>query len=727
MAELEPNARRASAAAKEYRKVTNELEFQVNLREKLKKLSIDYFKSLQKSIIGEKGINAFLSNQQVMRSKIGIWGKKANASISTMNNNWQAGNVLLAAQNALQTTGYKTLQLINRALYHNRSMVKSIADHWGLIVVGATAAWGWFKKIDEINSRFRIQVGAWEGSVDSLQNTNREILGDLMHANVELEDIYNSTLAIGQSFGSYRYATRDVTANLAYWEKNLGVSTKDGAELLRVFASISGSTADAQLSMANFTQRMAEAAGVPLNQTMQDIAAASRVSYSMLSRTPLALAKAAVEARRFGTTLDAMAKSGRQLLDFTDSINAEMNASVLIGKAVNLQRARELAYRKDQVGFQREVIRLATEEVDFNKLDVFQQEAFAKALGKSADEIARMITARNQESWIMAKGSREQREQLENLKKLEGINESIAKDQGEQAQRMMMTRANQAKLVQLQNTWNQLVFQLVEVFVPLINTVLKIGLVILKIGAPLVKVIIAFRAISSIIRMTGSFIGRWIPVLAKVGGVLGRFAGPLSLVFSLVMGIWNAWDNLRKIWSDPSMDPGRKILSSLGAVAAGIFEALISPFKKAFEWLQGVFLGNSPSKIGLMIVAGLKAVGSMIFNNIIAPFRVARWAVSKLFGGKPIAANLETPVMKSSTAESVGVVRSAVNDAASKTVEENKMGTTEKLLSSVLQAINGLRDDLNSGKVVTNIDSQLAGTLFARQTLFRKGYGTNEA
>ena len=124
---------------------------------------------------------------------------------------------------------------------------------------------------------------------------------------------------------------------------------------------------------------------------------------------------------------------------------------------------------------------------------------------------------------------------------------------------------------------------------------------------------------------------------------------------------------------------------------------------------------------------------------------MAKWAIGKLFGGESIAASIETPnvdIEKSKDTptklpikqlDTAGVDNNEfLNDTKTKRSQsvvrdENKMETTEKLLSGIINSINGLRNDLTSGKVATNIDSQLVSTVSYRQTLFRKGYGTNQA
>ena len=61
------------------------------------------------------------------------------------------------------------------------------------------------------------------------------------------------------------------------------------------------------------------------------------------------------------------------MLNFQDSISKEIEASVLIGRQLNLQKARELALSNDIEGAMREVVKQVGTEQKFNKLNSIQR------------------------------------------------------------------------------------------------------------------------------------------------------------------------------------------------------------------------------------------------------------------------------------------------------------------------------------------------------------------
>ena len=121
-----------------------------------------------------------------------------------------------------------------------------------------------------------------------------------------------------------------------------------------------------------------------------------------------------------------MAKAARSSLDFETSINAELEASTLLGRQLNLQKARELALNKDLVGFQEEIKNQLDGIGDFTALNVFQQESLAKALGMSVEEVAKLSKGTDELTLSSALSSGEDfndllgKDALSNISKLTG-------------------------------------------------------------------------------------------------------------------------------------------------------------------------------------------------------------------------------------------------------------------------------------------------------------------
>ena len=175
------------------------------------------------------------------------------------------------------------------------------------------------------------------------------------------------------------------------------------------------------------------------------------------------IAKAVTNARLLGTEMGIIAAAGKQLLDFESSISKELEAELLIGRDINLERARAAALTGDQVALQNELAREMGSFEDFTKMNVIQQEALAGAMGMSADQIADMLF--NQET--MNKSAKELR--------------ALGKDE----------LANRLEQKSAQDKMNAAMAELKQVFVDL-GTALSPILNVLSVAAGIVSTIVGY-------------------------------------------------------------------------------------------------------------------------------------------------------------------------------------------------------------------------------------------
>ena len=110
-----------------------------------------------------------------------------------------------------------------------------------------------------------------------------------------------------------------------------------------------------------------------------------------LGSNPVEIAKAITQAKMFGAELEDIAASGKQMLDFSSSIEKELQAELLIGRNINLERARAAALAGDQVTLAQELQKEAGTFSEFQNMNVIQQEALAGAMGMTSDKLADIL------------------------------------------------------------------------------------------------------------------------------------------------------------------------------------------------------------------------------------------------------------------------------------------------------------------------------------------------
>jgi hypothetical protein len=100
-----------------------------------------------------------------------------------------------------------------------------------------------------------------------------------------------------------------------------------------------------------------------------------------------------MEAQKLGLTLDQVDNIAGKLLDFQSSIEAEMEAELLTGQQINLEKARQFALDNDLAGLAKEIGNNQAVLQAFSTGNRIAQEATAKAMGMSREEMSKMIAS----------------------------------------------------------------------------------------------------------------------------------------------------------------------------------------------------------------------------------------------------------------------------------------------------------------------------------------------
>jgi hypothetical protein len=123
---------------------------------------------------------------------------------------------------------------------------------------------------------------------------------------------------------------------------------------------------------------------------MKDLAANGEAFAKYAKGSGDNIKNAAIQARQLGVTFATTAKIADTLLDFETSIEKELEASAMLGKDLNLSRARELFYMGKQEEAMSEILRQLGDKAEWDRMDVYQKDAAAAALGISVAELEKM-------------------------------------------------------------------------------------------------------------------------------------------------------------------------------------------------------------------------------------------------------------------------------------------------------------------------------------------------
>lgn len=265
----------------------------------------------------------------------------------------------------------------------NKGLAKGALVFGALLAIAKTFA----GSVDAIGKQF--------GSLNVLSQGFQKNLFDSQEAVVGLgatmEDVVSTANELSSEFGIGLEESADLSAQIIDTAKAVGLSNEEAAKLSGILQVTSGLSSEQAERLSEGAFQLAAANNVNPSAVLKDMAASAE-EFALFSKDGGDnLARAAVQARAMGLSLQDTTKAASTLLDFEQSIAAEVEASVLIGRQLNLQKARELALVDDIEGMTRELVKQVGSEAEFNELNSIQREALAKSLGFEASQLAKMV------------------------------------------------------------------------------------------------------------------------------------------------------------------------------------------------------------------------------------------------------------------------------------------------------------------------------------------------
>lgn len=255
-------------------------------------------------------------------------------------------------------------------------------------------------------------------SYDAAQQTSKELL--------QIADSADSTLV---TYNGVKEATLDIN-------KALGTSVSIGKQQLQEFVEISkasGLTNEQMmginslslttskslktvtkefLAQAKITSRQN---GVILNEKelLADIGKISAATTLSLGKNPALLAQAVATAKSLGIEFGKLEGIAESLLDFESSIEKELEAELLLGKNLNLEKARTAALDNNMAVLAEEIAKQAGTAAEFGKMNRLEQEALAQAVGMSREDLAQTLFTQEQLAGLTGEQAEEEKRLLD--------------------------------------------------------------------------------------------------------------------------------------------------------------------------------------------------------------------------------------------------------------------------------------------------------------------------
>ena len=286
-------------------------------------------------------------------------------------------------------------------------------------------------------ANFRRDFGLSRNEAKDLREEASLIASETGNTAIQSADVLKTITELNKQFGASSTVLRkDIVAEMSRLGKLTNLSAEAQANFAR-FANISGKsaatiTAETRRAVVNAEQE--KGLRVDINKTLDEAGKINGQIAAQLDGNVTKIASAITVAKQFGMTLEGVAAAGAQLLNFETSISNELEAELLLGKQINLERARLAALTGDYETLTREINKNIGDFGDFTKMNVIQQEALAKSVGMTANELSDVLL-KNENIEALAQearlaGDEDLAKQLEARSAQEDFNDAVAKLKG---------------------------------------------------------------------------------------------------------------------------------------------------------------------------------------------------------------------------------------------------------------------------------------------------------
>ena len=410
--------------------ISKSLEKDVTLQMKINK-GINVRKDIEKELLEIEAQRAILTEKLNQVNKDGsLFNKSEIANLNEVIN--------------LREEELKKLQTANGERQKNKSL-------FSILLENATS---YADKIDETGTLTGILEGRFEevltasrlleismafitAAFKNLDKFTGDLAKNLNISYSEANALQKELFIAAANSNSVFVTTKGMSESLGFINQQLGTSVMLNAKNLAIFTKLreaAGLTNEELIGINNLSLANGESlednartivnqvaslnrqTGIYLNEKeilkgIKDVSASTTLS---LGKNPGLIAEAVATAKALGMELSKVDAIAGSLLDFESSISAELDAEMLLGRGINLEKARQAALNNDLATVAKEISKQAGTSAEFAAMNRIQQEAIAKAVGMGRDDLAQTLFVQEQLAGATGDEAAEQEKLLNN-------------------------------------------------------------------------------------------------------------------------------------------------------------------------------------------------------------------------------------------------------------------------------------------------------------------------
>jgi hypothetical protein len=462
-----------------------------------------------------------------------------------------------------------------------------------------------FQHVDKEISQVAKDLGIGRDEAQSMVLEMEHMANHSNNVFINTEKLVKANTELNKLFGTAVVMNEEMLVSYTELTTQAGYSVEEASKLAQISVANGDSIKENTSAILGQVAALNAENGLAINtkDIMADISKISSATTLTLGNQPEKLAAAAFKAKQFGMELNKLESISQGLLNFEESISAELEAELLTGKDLNLEKARQAALNGDLATVAEEIAKQTGTAAEFAKMNVIQQEALAKSVGMTRDDLAKSVMEREALAKLSDQEGNSAQEKFNNLVKEVGLEEAKKRLGDEQLANQLSSTSTQEKLAAAAT-------KLQEIFASLVT--------------PLMPVLDIFGSIFEIIG----------PIVGTVGTLVGYLSSALKLIIDIgkyLVPVYTIYKGIQAAQT-ASLAVGRANFA-LKSLEMGQ-EAFISREKKVQGIMEKQSLGTKIA-YNLQLLTGLireqGIVGIKTYANTLDDKSIAKKAIMKVY------------------------------------------------------------------------------------------------
>lgn len=273
------------------------------------------------------------------------------------------------------TMGYKKLGATMKAILTDPKLAKGVLV--ASIIQGMNRAKESVKDFQEVGMTAGEAVGASFRSFSLMSVAGLDKSSDVLKS-------------MASEYGSLNRMSDDQLHTVGQMASKYNLAGDEALKLTMAVSRMPGQSMETAKNFGQTAERIGKMKGVLPSQIMRDMAKNTENMAKYSKGGAENFAKAAASARKMGIEIGDALSAAEKTLDIESSLNAQMEASAMLGKEINLDRLRYAALNGNASDVLREQQAIMGQIGDFDNLSLLKKQALANAMGMSVEQIQKM-------------------------------------------------------------------------------------------------------------------------------------------------------------------------------------------------------------------------------------------------------------------------------------------------------------------------------------------------